>query len=40
MEHTKHHFHISEGARNTTIIVLVVVAVILISYFEWKGRNG
>lgn len=37
---TKPHFHMSESARNATIVVLILIVVIVISYFEWKGRNG
>lgn len=42
MERTRHHHtHISaETVRNAIIIIVVAVTVIMISYFELKGRIG
>ncbi len=40
MENTKHHFQVSENARNTAIVIVILAVAIIISYFEWKGRSG
>jgi hypothetical protein len=42
MEKSKHHFHfhVSEAARNATIVAVVLAMAVIISYFEWKGRIG
>lgn len=40
MEKSKHHFHVSENARNVTIVAVVLIVAIIISYFEMKGRLG
>ena len=39
MPNTKFHFHLSEKARNATIVALILIVVVVISYFEWKGRG-
>jgi hypothetical protein len=40
MEKSHHHFHVSENARNATIVAIIILVVVIISYFEWKGRSG
>lgn len=40
MENSKHHFQVSENARNATIVFVILTVAIIISYFEWKGRSG
>jgi hypothetical protein len=39
MEKTKSSFHLSENARNASIVALLFSLVALISYLEWLGRK-
>jgi hypothetical protein len=36
---TKPQFQLSEGARNAGIVFVMLVIVVLISYFEWRYRS-
>jgi preprotein translocase subunit SecF len=38
MENTNRRFQISERACIGTIVVLIAIVIIVISYFEWKGK--
>jgi hypothetical protein len=40
MEHSDHHSEVNEKKILTTLGIVIAIVVIVISYFEWRGKNG